>query len=78
MTEKQKAKFETVSLSVILILLFSFGGWLTVEKSSRSELKAVEMKVDKVCEKQEKFDELVTDIRLDIKEIKTMLKERLK
>ena len=58
MTSAQKAKVEGISMAVILLLLFSFGGWLTLVKADRSELKPIKEDIKEICTEQKEQRDL--------------------
>jgi len=70
MTAEKKVEIKSISIGVVILMLFSFGAWLNMVKADKTEL-------EKVCNKQEKIDDILIDLRLDVKAIKTLLeKER--
>ena len=76
MTEKVKFEIKTVSVGVVILLLFSFGAWLTNVKADRSEVTELKTQQEKQCQKTEKLEDVIVDIKLNLMEIKTLLKER--
>ena len=52
MTSAQKSKIEGVSLTVILLLLFGFGGWLTSVKADKSELIPIKDDIKEISQEQ--------------------------
>jgi hypothetical protein len=74
--EKTKFEIKTVSVGVIIILLFSFGAWLTNVKADKSEVKELKIQQEKQCEKTEKLEDVIVDIKMNLIEIKTLIKER--
>ena len=55
MTSAQKSKIEGVSLTVILLLLFSFGGWLTSVKADKAELIPIKDDIKEICSEQKEM-----------------------
>lgn len=76
MTEKAKFEVKTISVGVVILLLFSFGAWLTNVKADKSEVKELKIQQDKQCEKTEKLEDVIVDIKMNLIEIKTLIKER--
>ena len=71
MTKREKVYLERWIFILAIGLIFSALAGLNSIKADKSELK-------KVCDKQEKQDEILMEVRLEVKEIHTLLKEKLK
>ena len=71
MTREQKSKYELIGVGSLIAIALAFCVYL-------NEVKAENSTVEKLCNKQEKVDDLIIDLRLEVKEIHTLLKEKLK
>jgi len=78
MTKQDKEKYGNIGIGVFIILLFSYGGWLSNVKADRTELVPIKAELKEQCEKIEKTEDILIDVRLEVKEIHTLLKEKLK
>lgn len=78
MTEKVKSKLELIGVGSLLTLLFAFSAYLNNVKAEKEEVIRVDNKIEKACEKQDKFEDIIMGMRLDLQEIKTLIKEREK
>jgi hypothetical protein len=58
MTKEQKSKYEGIGIATFIILLFAFGGWLTLVKADRTELIPIKDEVKEICSEQKEQREL--------------------
>ena len=54
----KESKLANTLIGVLIILIFGFGGWLTLVKASNSDLEKVEEKADKNTERIERFSDM--------------------
>lgn len=76
MTKEQKSNSVKISVGFILAIAITYGAWINSVKADRTDLIPIKEQLQKSCEKQEKIDEVLIDLRLDVKEIKTLLKDK--
>jgi hypothetical protein len=78
MTEKAKSRLEIIGVGSLITILFAFSAYLNNVKAEKEEVHRVDQKIEKACEKQDRFEEIIIEMRLDLQEIKTLIKEREK